>query len=144
VVARWEAFEAESPVLAAFIRERMDLRVSYPATPRPDGAPRVNPVTPWFTAGRVFIRMYPGSVKVGALERDPRYSLASAVPDDAGTGGEALVFGTAAQVRDPELLARANEQRSNPERYVVLEFDVDEAMSTVYDGDDTVRRYWPT
>jgi uncharacterized protein (DUF1330 family) len=54
------------------------------------------------------------------------------------------VFGTAALVRDPELLARANEQRSNPERYVVLEFDVDEAMSTVYDGDDTVRRYWPT
>jgi hypothetical protein len=144
VVARWEAFEAEAPVLAAFIRERMDLRVSYLATLRRDGAPRVNPVTPWFTAGRLFIRMYPGSVKVRALERDPRYSLASAVPDEAGTGGEALVFGTAALVRDPELLARANKQRSNPERYAVLEFDVDEAMSTVYDGDDTVRRHWPT
>jgi len=31
---------------------------------------------------------------------------------------------------DPELLAEANEERSNPDRYVVLEFDVDEAMTT--------------
>jgi Pyridoxamine 5'-phosphate oxidase len=114
VVARWEAFEAEAPVLAAFIRERMDLRVSYLATLRRDGAPRVNPVTPWFTAGRLFIRMYPGSVKVRALERDPRYSLASAVPDEAGTGGEALVFGTAALVRDPELLGAGEQAAFEP------------------------------
>jgi hypothetical protein len=142
-MARWEGFEAEAPELAAFVRERMDLRVSYLATLRPDGAPRVNPVTPWFTAGRLFIRMYPGSVKVRALERDARYSLHSAVPDDEGTGGEALVFGTAAMVEDPDLLTRANAGRSNPDRYVVLEFDVDEAMTTTYEGDDTVRRRWP-
>lgn len=142
-MTRWESFEAEAPELAAFVRERMDLRVSYLATLRPDGAPRVNPVTPWFTAGRLFIRMYPGSVKVRSLERDPRYSLHSSVPDDEGTGGEALLFGTAAVVEDPELLAKANGGRSSPERYVVLEFDVDEAMSTVYEDDDTIRRRWP-
>jgi hypothetical protein len=143
-MTRWDTFEAEAPELAAFVRERMDLRVSYLATLRPDGAPRVNPVSPSFTAGRLFIRMYPGSVKVRALERDPRYSLTSAVLDDEGTGGEALLFGTAAVVEDPELLAEANQQRSNPERYVLLEFDVDEAVSTVYEGADTVRRRWPT
>jgi Pyridoxamine 5'-phosphate oxidase len=143
-MTRWERFEADAPELAAFVRERMNLRVSYLATLRPDGAPRVNPVTPWFTAGRLFIRMYPGSAKVRALVRDPRYSLHSAVPDDEGTGGEALLFGTAAVVEDPELLARANAERSNPDRYVVLEFDVDEAMSTTYEGDDTVRRRWPS
>ena len=142
-MTRWETFQAEVPELAAFVRERMNLRVSYLGTLRPDGGPRVNPVTPWFTAGRIFIRMYPGSVKVRALERDPRYSLHSAVPDDEGTGGEALLFGTAAVVEDPELLAKANQERSNTERYVVLEFDVDEAMSTVYEGDNTVRRRWP-
>ncbi len=142
-MTRWESFEAEAPELAAFVRERMDMRVSYLATLRPDGAPRVNPVTPWFTAGRLFVRMYPGSVKVRSLERDPRYSLHSAVPDDEGTGGEALLFGTAAVVEDPELLAKANEERSSPERYVVLEFDVHEAMSTVYQDDDTLRRRWP-
>ena len=140
----WETFEAEAPELAAFVREHMDLRVSYLATLRPDGDPRVNPVTPWFAAGRLFVRMYPGSAKVRALERDPRYSLHSAVPDDEGTGGEALLFGTAKLVEDPELLAEANAERPNPERYVVLEFDVDEAMSTLYEGDDTVRQRWPT
>lgn len=142
-MTRWESFEAEAPEVAAFVRERMDLRVSYLGTLRPDGAPRVNPVTPWFTAGRIFIRMYPGSVKVRALERDPRFSLHSAVPDDEGTGGEALLFGTAAVVEDQELLASANAERSDPERYVVFEFDVDEAMTTTYEGDDTVRRRWP-
>ena len=139
---RWETFEAEAPELAAFVRDRMDLRQCYLGTLRRDGAPRVNPVTPWFTAGRLFIRMYPNSVKVKALERDPRYSLHSAVPDDEGTGGEALLFGTARVVEDPELLAEANADRSNTDRYVVLEFDVEEAMSTVYEGDDTVRRRW--
>jgi pyridoxamine 5'-phosphate oxidase-like protein len=142
-MTRWETFEAEAPELAAFVREKMNLQVSYLATLRPDGAPRVNPVTPWFTAGRLFIRMYPRSAKVRALERDPRFSLHSAVPDDDGTGGEALLFGTAKLVEDPDLLASANAERSNPERYVVLEFDVDEAMTTVYDGDDTVRKRWP-
>ena len=142
-MARWETFEADAPELASFVRERMDLRQCYLGTLRPDGGPRVNPVTPWFTAGRLFIRMYPNSVKVRALERDPRYSLHSSVPDDEGTGGEALLFGTAAVVEDQELLARANAERSNPDRYVVLEFDVDEAMTTVYEGDDTVRRRWP-
>lgn len=66
----WEVFQAEAPELAAFVRERLDLRVSYLATLRSDGAPRVNPVTPWFAEGRLFIRMYPGSVKVRAI-RDP-------------------------------------------------------------------------
>jgi hypothetical protein len=142
-MTRWETFEEQAPQLAAFVRERMDLRQCYLGTLRRDGGPRVNPVTPWFTAGRLFIRMYPGSVKVRSLERDPRYSLHSSVPDDEGTGGEALLFGTAAVVEDPRLLAEANAERSRPERYVVLEFDVDQVMTTVYEGDDTVRRRWP-
>jgi hypothetical protein len=87
--------------------------------------------------------MYPASVKVRALVRDPRYSLHSAVPDDEGTGGEALLFGTAAMVEDPELLAKANQERSNPDRYVVLEFDVTEAMVTTHEG-STVHRRWST
>jgi len=139
----WEVFEREAPELAAFIRERMHLKVSYLGTLRVDGAPRVNPVTPWFAAGRLFIRMYPGSVKVIALERDPRYALHSSVPDDDGTGGEAVVWGRASVVDDLDLLAAANEGRFDPERYAVLQFGVDEVLITTYEGDDTVRRRWP-
>lgn len=139
----WETFEQGAPELAAFVRERTHLRVSYLGTLRADGGPRVNPVTPWFAAGRLFIRMYPGSVKVRALERDPRYALHSSVPDDDGTGGEAVVWGTASVVTDPDLLSSANEGRFDPDSYVVLEFGVDEVLITTYEGDDTVRRRWP-
>ena len=139
----WETFERDAPELAAFVRERMHLKVAYLGTLRADGGPRVNPVTPWFAAGRLFIRMYPGSVKVRALERDPRYALHSAVPDDDGTGGEAVVWGTASVVEDAELLAAANQGRFDPHRYVVLEFGVDEVLVTTYEGDDTIRRRWP-
>jgi hypothetical protein len=139
----WETFEGEAPELAAFVRERLHLRVSYLGTLRVDGAPRVNPVTPWFAAGRLFIRMYPGSVKVQALQRDSRYALHSSVPDDDGTGGEAMIWGTASVVEDAELLAAANEGRVDPERYVVLEFGVNEVLITTYEGDDTLRRRWP-
>lgn len=142
-MADWEVFEREAPELAAFVRERMDMRVSYLGTLRVDGAPRVNPVTPWFGAGRLFIRMYPGSVKVRALERDPRYALHSSVPDDDGTGGESVVWGTASVVEDPDLLAAATRGLSDPGRYVVLAFGVDEVLITTYEGDDTVRRRWP-
>jgi hypothetical protein len=142
-MASWETFEAEAPELAEFVRERMHLRVSYLGTLRADGAPRVNPVTPWFAAGRLFIRMYPGSVKVRALESDPRYALHSSVPDDDGTGGESILWGTASLVNDPALLESANAGRSEPDRYVVLEFDVDEVLISTYEGDDTARRRWP-
>jgi Pyridoxamine 5'-phosphate oxidase len=139
----WETFERDAPDLAAFVRERMHLKVAYLGTLRADGGPRVNPVTPWFAAGRLFIRMYPGSVKVRALERDARYALHSAVPDDDGTGGEAVVWGTASVVDDADLLAAANQGRFDPQRYVVLEFGVDEVLVTTYEGDDTIRRRWP-
>lgn len=139
----WETFERDAPDLSAFVRERMHLKVAYLGTLRADGGPRVNPVTPWFAAGRLFIRMYPGSVKVRALARDPRYALHSAVPDDDGTGGEAVVWGTASVVDDAELLASANQGRFDPHRYVVLEFGVDEVLITTYEGDDTIRRRWP-
>jgi hypothetical protein len=140
----WATFGSEAPELAAFVRERMHLRVSYLATLRPGGAPRVNPVTPWIAAGRLLVRMYPGSVKVRALMRDPRYSLHSAVPDDEGTGGEALLFGTAGVVDDPELLVAANEGRFDPDRYAVFEFEVEEVLVTTYEGEDTIRRRWPS
>jgi Pyridoxamine 5'-phosphate oxidase len=139
----WETFDEEAPELAAFVREQLSGPVAYLGTLRADGAPRVNPVSPWFATGRMFIRMYPGSVKVRSLERDARYALHSAVPDDLGTGGEVVVWGTASVVEDAELLAAANSAKSEPGRYVVLEFDLDEVLVTVYEGDATSRQHWP-
>jgi len=139
----WAAFEAASPELAAFAREHLDDRVAYLATLRADGSPRVNPVGPWIAADRLCIAMHPGSVKVRALARDPRYALHSAVPDMDGTGGEIVLWGTAAPIEHDDVLRAVMQGRYDPERYVVLAFGVDEVLVTTYEGDATLRRRWP-
>ena len=143
-MATWGAFEQEAPELAAFARERLAGRLAYLGTVRRDGAPRVNPVSPWIVGGGLFIRMYPGSAKVRSLERDPRYALHCSVEDADGGGGEVIVSGTARPVADPRRLAVANRDRSNPDRYVVFEFEVDDVLATTYEGGDEIRRRWPS
>ena len=63
----WQAFETEAPELASFGRERIDRRVSFLATVRGDGGPRVHPVTPWILDGHLYVRMYATSPKVADL-----------------------------------------------------------------------------
>ena len=141
-MASWADFERAAPELAAFGRARLDGWVAYLATVDAHGAPRVHPVSPWLAAGGLFIRMYPTSPKVADLERDPRYALHSPVDDDDGTPGEFAIRGRAALVADPERLSAANEGKATPERYVVLEFGVEDVLATTYDGEETSRRRW--
>lgn len=96
----WEEFEQVDPGLAAFGRERVHRCVSFIATVRADGSPRVHPVTPWIAAGRLLVRMYPSSPKVADLERDPRYALHSMMDNDDGIGGELSLRGRASRLED--------------------------------------------
>jgi uncharacterized protein (DUF1330 family) len=141
-MASWADFERAAPELAAFGRVRLDGWVAYLATVDGHGAPRVHPVSPWFADGGLFIRMYPNSPKVADLERDPRYALHSPVDDHDGTAGEFAIRGRAALVVEPQRLSAANEGKAATERYVVLEFDVEDVIATTYDGDETARRRW--
>jgi hypothetical protein len=138
----WEEFERSAPDLAAFGRDRLEGRVAFLATVRHDGSPRVHPVEAWFAAGRVFVRMWPTSPKVRDLERDPRYALHSLMDNFEGTGGEFFVAGRAAQVDDPTLIATASVGKHDPERYVLFQLGVDEAIGTTYEDDEPVRRRW--
>jgi hypothetical protein len=141
----WRAFEQEAEPLASFGRERIDGRVSFLATVRPDGGPRVHPVTPWIADGRLFVRMYPTSPKAADLDRDPRFALHSMMDNDDGIGGEFAVHGHAARVDSPQDIARAYAAIDGPgtDRTLVLfELEVDASMATEYEGDDMVRRRW--
>ncbi len=89
----WQAFETESPELASFGRERIHRRVSFLATIRADGGPRVHPVTPWIFDGHLYVRMFETSPKVADLTRDPRYALHSMMDNDDGIGGEVALRG---------------------------------------------------
>jgi hypothetical protein len=66
------------------------------------------------------------------------------VSDNSGASGEFYITGRARLIDDPELRALAVRQASYApaDRYILFEFDVDEAASTVYQDGQAVRRRW--
>jgi len=140
----WGAFERADPELSSFGRARLAERVAFLATLRADGGPRVHPVSPWFAAGRCLVRMYPSSPKVHDLRRDDRYAVHSLITDDEGSAGEFAMRGAARIVADPAVLDLVNTGKSDPGRYVVFELTVGEAIGTTYEGEETVRRHFPS
>jgi hypothetical protein len=141
-MATWERFESLAPDLAAFGRERIQRTgVTYLATVRADGGPRVHPVTPVFAGGRMWIWMEPSSPKRHDVLRDPRYAMHAAVEGSDGGGGEFVLRGRARASDDPQeraLVAGPN----TPDRYVLFELGIDEVMASRYVDHDPVRDRW--
>src|SRR6266542_969079 len=103
----WYDFGAAEPAMAAFVMQRLAGRVAYLATVRPDGGPRVHPVTPIIGAGHLFLFMEPTSPKGRDLQRDDRYALHCGVEDNQGGAGEVVVHGRAEFVEAPDRRALA-------------------------------------
>ena len=140
----WKTFEDQAPDLAQFGVARLNGRVAYLATVRQDGSPRVHPVTPIIGQGRLFLFMEPTSPKGHDLRRDGRYALHCAVGDNSGAGGEFSVTGRAQVVDNAATRALAAQLASYTpaDRYILFELTVDSAASTVYSGEQTLRRRW--
>ena len=140
----WKTLEDEQPELAAFGAERMNGKVAYLATIRKDGSPRVHPFTPIIGDGHLFVFMEPTSPKGHDLERDPRYAIHCSVTDDSGKSGEFIITGRAHRVEDPELraLAVVSASYSAADRYILFEFEVETASSTIYPEGRAVRQHW--
>ena len=140
----WRYLEEHEPELAAFGMERLNGRVAYLATVRKNGAPRLHPLTPIIGQGHLFVFMEPTSPKGHDLQRDGRYAMHCAVSDSSGTSGEFVITGRAQLVDDPEVRLTAVSLSSYipAERYILFEFDVESAASTVYPEDRSVRRFW--
>jgi hypothetical protein len=140
----WQEFEVAAPGLAPFARERLAGRVAYLATIRPDGGPRVHPVTPIVGAGHMFIFMEPTSPKGRDLARDGRYALHCGVEDPSGGAGEVVVQGRAVPITDANLRALAVSSASYQpaERYILFELLLDQVSTTVYQGDAIKRERW--
>jgi hypothetical protein len=140
----WKNLEQAAPSLAAFGIQRINGKVAYLATIRKDGAPRVHPVTPIIGESRLFIFMEPDSPKGFDLRRDGRYALHASVEDSSGTGGEFRITGHAVLVETAEareLAIRASSYQP-ADRYILFEFAVEQAASTVYADGEPVRERW--
>src|SRR5262245_57257903 len=91
----WSSFAASSPSLASDVRallEQYGQGFGYLATVRPDGGPRVHPVSPVIAEGGLYCFLMP-SPKRRDLERDGRYALhtypAELINDEAYVAGRA-------------------------------------------------------
>ena len=141
----WRELVAGNPELAEFGAARLlDSEVAYLATVRKDGSPRVHPVTPIIGQGRLFVFMEPTSPKGYDLRRDGRYAMHCQVENSGGGNGEFYLSGLARPVDDDatRAIAVAAASYDVAERYILFELSVRQALSTIYTGDDTVRRRW--
>lgn len=139
----WKEFEHLAPRLAAFGKSRFQSRVAYLGTVRPDGSPRVHPVTP-IIGEQLFLFMEPISPKGGDLRRDDRYTLHCSVEDSSGGGGEFYVRGRATLTMDP--LVRDQAVQISPyapeERYILFVLSVEGAFMNRYtDGAPAPERW---
>jgi hypothetical protein len=139
----WAEFAKLEPEFAAFGEARFRSGVAYLGTLRPDGSPRVHPVTP-ILGEQLFLFMEPTSPKGRDLQRDARYTLHCSVEDSSGGEGEFYVKGRAILTGDPFMRAQA--VRASPyvpqDRYILFMLTIEYAfMNTYVDGKPTPRRW---
>ena len=139
----WKEFRQQAPKLAEFGKARFDRGVAYLGTVRPDGGPRVHPVTP-ILGEQLFLFMEPTSPKGKDLQRDPRYTLHCAVEDSGGGKGEFYVRGQAQLVQDSGLRAQAVEAASyDPaDRYILFVLSVEFAFMNIYENGTPNTQRW--
>ncbi len=130
----WKEFTQQAPELAAFGKARFDGGVAYLGTVRPDGGPRVHPVTP-ILGEQLFLFMEPTSPKGNDLKRDGRYTLHCAVEDSGGGGGEFYVRGRAMFTDDPLMREKAVQASSYApaDRYILFVLSVEFAFMNTYE-----------
>ena len=139
----WRALADAAPELAEFGAARLHDQVAYLATLKPDGSPRLHPVRPVVTVGRLFVFVEPTSPKVHDLERDPRYALhATAISERQWDLREFGVEGSARRIDDPEGRSTANSGSGfqRDEQFMLYELSVSSAFSTIYGNDGQPRR----
>lgn len=109
----WAEFAAAEPALAGVGEELFRaFTLGYLATVRPDGSPRVHPVTVTLHGGGLYISTVRGTRKAYDLRRDGRFALHAfpRLPDDSGWHDDEFMAG-----------GRAEEVVDAAERRAVLE-----------------------
>jgi hypothetical protein len=106
----WQQFALARPDLAEggkSLLYQFGVGLAFLSTVRPDGGPRLHPVSPLLSGGRLLAHVIP-SPKRADLHRDPRYALHS-FPTD-GNEDAFYLTGRAEPMSDRELTAAATAQ----------------------------------
>jgi hypothetical protein len=138
-MARWAAFEAAAPALAALGRERWDRHGLFLlGTLRRDGTPRISPCEFIVYGGDVWFGMMWQSKKALDLLRDPRFTIHSAIANKDGHDGEFKVYGRASSHDDVAALeaygaasfAATGWRPSGP--FHLFSLDIDQAAFVIF------------
>ena len=143
MMTSWEIFAQQAPEIATFGATRFRQGVAYLGTLRPDGGPRVHPVTP-IVGQQLFLFMEPTSPKGKDLQRDPRYTLHCSVENSSGESGEFYVRGQATLTDAPQLREAAVQASSYTpqEHYILFVLTVEFAfMNTYVNGTPNPQRW---
>ncbi|MGH3712851.1 MAG: hypothetical protein ACRDT4_05240 [Micromonosporaceae bacterium] len=140
-MVHWPAFCDAAPTLAAAIHDLLHQYgpgFGYLATVRPDGGPRVHPVSPVVTDEGLFCFVV-RSPKRSDLDRDGRYALHAYPPEDSDDEG--YLAGRAVPVVDARRRRRVAEAHHASPRgdWQLYEFTVEVAMLAHYRRRDA----WP-
>ena len=103
----WDDFHQIDPELAELGEERFDRTgLVIVATLRKNGWPRISPVEPLITDGRLYLGMMWQSRKALDLLRDPRCTIHNTISNKNGTEGEFKVYGRTVDTQGHELRQR--------------------------------------
>ncbi len=95
--------ESAAPEIAAFVRGRIEATgLSFVATTRSDGWPRVSGWELFLCDGRLYVGSMPNAVKVRDLRRDPRCCVITPLADKDDMSGEGKLFCVAREVTDAD------------------------------------------
>lgn len=143
-MASWAEFAADAPELATYVQARLTGAPAYLATIRPDGGPRVHPITAIVGDEALYVFMFDTSPKGKDLRRDGRYALHCTVENHSGGGGEVIVRGEAVLVDDAATRAKAAEAASYSPRdaYILFQLDIRYVLVTTYENGEPIRQRW--
>ncbi len=118
-------------------------------TLRKNGWPRIAPVEPLFTDGKLYLGMMWRSRKALDLPRDPRCTVHSTISDKDASEGEFKVYGRAVDIQDLETRRRYADavfekigwKPEEPE-YHLFAIDIDSASYAVIENDEWKRMMW--
>jgi hypothetical protein len=109
--------------------------VAMLGTVRQDGSPRISPIEPHLSAGKLLIGAMTWSEKAADLRRDPRYALHSPVTGPDTGEAEFKLFGSAVQSDDASQRSVAGAWWSKypTDAAVVFELRLDAAVYVTWD-----------
>lgn len=92
-------FNAAAPVIASFVAQRITATgLTFVATTRSDGWPRVSPMEISLRGGRLYVGSMPNAVKAQDLRRDSRCCVITTLADREDLAGEAKLFCRAREI----------------------------------------------